>query len=61
MSETSTYHELILETRDEGQFRYAWRCICGRPLSKWMESEAVARAAFRKHKAAAERKERSAA
>lgn len=53
-------HEIIIERR-EHWLGHAWRCTCGRPLSTWMESEATARAAWRKHNAAAERRERTAA
>ena len=47
-------HSIILETRNHW-LGHAWRCTCGRPRSTWMESEATARAAFRKHAKAAAR------
>jgi hypothetical protein len=46
-------HDCIIETRSH-MFGHAWRCTCGRPQSTWMESEATARAAWRKHAAAAD-------
>jgi hypothetical protein len=54
-------HEIILETRSGHWLSHAWRCTCGRPQSMWMESEAMARAAWRKHEAAARRRTPEAA
>lgn len=48
-------HGFILERRNH-KLGYAYRCACGRPLSAWMESEATAHGAWRKHVAAAYRR-----
>lgn len=48
-------HDCIIEQRTGYWLTHAWGCTCGRPLSSWMESEATARAAWRKHAAAADR------
>lgn len=51
-----TTHAFILERRAHRHLPFAYRCACGRPIYCWSQTEAIAHGAWRKHVAAAYRR-----